>query len=204
MICVPEERFGRFVVIGCDPDRRNWFLCKCDCGNIKSVRCYSLKNGDSTSCGCFRLEKNKAINTTHGMGRTREYAIWCGMKNRCNNPNVKAYPRYGGVGIMVCQEWQNSFENFYRDMGQCPKGFSIERKDNSLGYEPNNCIWADDFTQNQNKKNVRMVVVSGETMPWTVAAKRVKVSHSSIQNFIKKNGASMQDTINYFSQRQMS
>jgi len=80
------------------------------------------------------------------------YAVLSSMKQRCNNPKNKDYHRYGQLGIKVCEEWNNfidfekwALKNGYRD------GLEIERIQNNKGYSPENCIFADRFTQNQNK-----------------------------------------------------
>ena len=84
----------------------------------------------------------------------REYAVWQAMKQRCLNENNEWYKNYGGRGIEVCLKWKASFVSFLNDMGSCPKGMSIERINNDLGYAPDNCCWADKSTQsaNQNKR----------------------------------------------------
>lgn len=73
------------------------------------------------------------------------------MRTRSENPKVKDYPRYGGAGVRVCERWR-SFENFLADMGPCPDGLTIEREDNDLGYEPNNCRWATWKEQRANQR----------------------------------------------------
>jgi hypothetical protein len=79
----------------------------------------------------------------HGMKGSPEYRTWKAMKTRCFNPNSQYFSCYGGRNITVCERWANSFESFYADMGPKPgPGYSIERKDNSLGYAPSNCRWA--------------------------------------------------------------
>ncbi len=98
----------------------------------------------------------------HGMRYTREYTIWNTMKNRCLNPKSKDYPRYGAKGITVCEQWINSFTQFYKDMGKRPDGFSIERIDNTKGYFPENCIWADRSTQQRNKSNSLWIEWKGQ------------------------------------------
>ena len=99
----------------------------------------------------------------HGGRRTRTYRIWCKMKERCNNPKAISYPRYGGVGIKVCTEWECSFETFLRDMGECPSPFlSIERRDSTKGYFKDNCRWATRIEQANNKKNNVVVEYKGE------------------------------------------
>lgn len=79
------------------------------------------------------------------------------MKNRCHNPNQPHYPRYGGLGIKVCDEWRNSFEAFYRDIGEPPKDgqrWSLDRIDVYKGYEPANVRWATYSQQQANKRGL--------------------------------------------------
>jgi hypothetical protein len=92
-------------------------------------------------------------NRTHGASNTAEYKIWSGMKKRCYNPNSKAYRFYGERGVQVCDRWLNSFENFLADMGRRPsKRHTIDRRDNSKGYEPGNCRWATWTEQHKNQR----------------------------------------------------
>ena len=75
------------------------------------------------------------------------------MKSRCYNPNNNRFKDYGARGIKVCERWENSFENFFADMGEKPHPeYSIERVNVNGDYTPDNCIWADPATQNRNKR----------------------------------------------------
>ena len=83
------------------------------------------------------------------------------MHQRCENPNNKSYSAYGGRGISVCDRWsgRDGAINFLKDMGDRPKGHSIDRIDNDGNYEPGNCRWADKHTQVSNRTNSSKICV---------------------------------------------
>lgn len=84
----------------------------------------------------------------------RLYKIWQGMRQRCNNPNDKDYEQYGGRGIKVCAEWDNSSESFINWALQngYADNLSIDRKDVNGNYCPENCHWATDTEQVRNRR----------------------------------------------------
>lgn len=129
------------------PGGQKKFRCKCVCGNITSVASYDIRAGKTKSCGCLKHRG------THKMTNSSEYKTWCGIKSRCNYESGTAYRYYGGRGIKICEEWNNSFEAFYKYIGPKPgPEYSIDRIDCDGNYEPDNVRWATPSEQLDNRK----------------------------------------------------
>lgn len=158
--------------------------CVCDCGTERLVDAASLKRGRTKSCGCWNVETRKTRNVTHGMIDTPEYAAWAAMLSRCRTKSHVSYERY--ARHTPDERWF-VFENFYADMG--PKPFpraTLERKDNDKPYSKDNCIWADYYTQAQNKSDTLWVVFEGEKMALSKAARLGNLDYRKVQNAIKR------------------
>ena len=167
-------RFGRLVVIGEAVTKGKYRRaeCLCDCGSKVQPFTFSLTSGSTLSCGCLHKARAKAraavvgkANKKHGRHGSAEYNAWRSAIDRCERISHPAYQRYGGRGILVAPEWRDSFEAFYRDMGARPKGGTLERIDNSCGYEPGNCEWRGWKDQNRNRRNTVFVEWRGRTVP---------------------------------------
>lgn len=160
-------RFGRLTVLDDGiilPSRGRKYSCLCDCGIEVTIHGGNLRTGASKSCGCLRREVNKLndSNLKHGMSHTSEYQIWINMRRRCNNPKNDAYEDYGGRGIIVCKEWNASFEAFYKDMGPRPsEKHTLDRIETNGNYEKSNCRWATWEEQQNNRRNNRPLKVNG-------------------------------------------
>lgn len=153
-------RFSRLLVVAQLPNSRGCtrWLCRCDCGNELSTPPGPLRSGRTKSCGCMRKAILATSNLMHGQAETRVHNIWRGMLKRCLN-----HPRYAGRGIKVCERWK-TFENFLADMGQPPDGYSIERNDNNLDYEPGNCEWIPQWKQTRNTSRTKRISINGESL----------------------------------------
>jgi hypothetical protein len=127
---------------GCDKEMRAQALCNHHYMQL-------IRNGHPVADEISFSKKG------HRTRNGRTYRAWVSMKKRCNDPNSIGWEYYGGRGIAICDRWKH-FVNFSTDMGECPEGHSIERIDNNLGYEPDNCKWATAVEQNQNKRNVKL------------------------------------------------
>lgn len=169
--------YGRLTVKGLAyfKNKRSYWLCSCECGNTTIVNSHNLVSGNTQSCGCLlnaqrkengkkMLEANK-INSpkkTHGLSKHRLYKVWQDMKTRCYCKTNKHYPSYGGRGIKICQEWLDSFINFYNwayangyDDTVPNRQCTIDRINVNENYEPTNCRWVTQKQQNRNtRKNV--------------------------------------------------
>ncbi len=141
------------------------YLCRCQCGTVRSVLARSLKGRASTSCGCLRSQRmtdiNKRIRTKHGHAGTPEYAAWCDMRSRCDCPKNKSYKDYGGRGIRVAEEWMcmnQGFLRFLEHAGLRPSPqYSLDRIQNEGHYEPGNVRWALKKIQLINRRRVARI-----------------------------------------------
>ncbi len=177
--------FGRLTVIELAGTRNHqtYWKCKCDCGNEVTVVGYDLKSGHTKSCSCLQKDINIKRSTVHGLWGTPAYISWSHMIQRCTNPKDKKYKNYGQRGITVCPEWFE-FNNFYRDMGECPQGLTIDRKDNNKGYYKENCHWATSKEQANNTRRNHFLTFDGKTQTISQWAREKNINCGSLVNRI--------------------
>lgn len=175
------KKFGKLCVLS-ELDERakgggKQYRCKCECGNITIVRSDHLKNGHTTSCGC-----NKIMITSHRKSNTRMFKIWDKIKQRCYNHNDISYKNYGKRGIKMCDEWRNDFMKFYNwSITHCYNdNLSIDRIDVNGNYEPNNCRWVDNETQQNNKRNTVYITYNGKTQSVSQWCRELKLNLSTV------------------------
>lgn len=173
------EQFGLLTVIAYSHKTSQggsaWH-CRCMCGRMVVRNGRSLQGGLATTCPVCRTERRRALcgrfgsqssNFKHGHasnnGNSRTYRSWQEMISRCYNPKKKGYHNYGGRGIVVCEIWRASFLNFLEDMGERPKGMSIDRIDNNGPYCPSNCRWTTSIEQANNMRKNHRISFNGKT-----------------------------------------
>lgn len=131
--------------------RKKISLFRCRCGELFETSVYDVKDGSTKTCGCSRK-------TRGGLTSLHPYAYSCylGMIRRCYSKHTINYKWYGGQGVVVYFDWlgEDGFANFLRDMGERQDGMSLERKDPSGNYEPDNCCWIPLGHQWKNKRPV--------------------------------------------------
>lgn len=171
------QRFGRLTAVeraGKDKHQKALWRCSCDCGGTLITRASNLKSGATSSCGC--------LHKPHGGHGTRLYRIWKGMKDRCRRCSHSSYECYGGRGISVCEEWNQSFETFrewalangYRD------GLTIDRVEVDGNYCPENCRWVTMKEQGNNRRNTLRILYNGETHTIAEWSKITGIKYSTI------------------------
>ena len=194
---ISGNRYGKLTVVCLDRERtrrKSYWICKCDCGKIKSIRSDTLNR--IKSCGCVKKQQdivNLGINYNHNMTHEEVFTTWNAMINRCLNPNNHAYKDYGGRGITVCDEWKDvkKFVDWAKKSGY-QKGLSIERIDVNGNYEPKNCKWIPRSEQALNTRKTVYILHNGEKIPLAKTARELGVSPSLAWNRWEK-GMSYED-----------
>lgn len=176
------QRFGSLVAVTRDGSHH---ICQCDCGDTYRALSSVLISGRTRSCGCQRNANIAAGVSRHQMRYTSTYNVWSSMIKRCTNPNSTEYPRYGGRGITVCDEWK-SFQGFFADMGPRPNDLSLDRIDTNGNYEPGNCRWASPKEQARNTRTNHLITFLGETHCLADWAERVGLHPSTLLSRLSK------------------
>jgi hypothetical protein len=186
------RRFGRLTVIGLfGSNNGKLWLCRCDCGQTHKARTGHLNAGAVTSCGCAQQDAGRItgwlyghLHATHGMRHHPLYNVHRCMMRRCYNRKDKRFPSYGGRGITVCDEWRTNrgaFFNWALASGY-KSGLTLERRDNDLGYSPDNCCWIPHAAQQNNTTRSHTLSWQGETLTISAWARKLGIRPNAIQH----------------------
>ena len=106
------QKFGRLTVIKLDEEKnaknkqkgtyKTYYICKCECGNVKSIVSTSLKNGQSKSCGCLSREKVRERSFKDLTGKTFGRLTVLGLDKEANKIN-KIKKNYKTRYICKCE-----------------------------------------------------------------------------------------------------
>lgn len=116
------------------------------------------------------------------------------MKSRCRNVNDPSFRDYGGRGIGYAASWE-SFDAFYRDMGDRPRGMTLDRIDVDGPYSLENCRWAPKEVQARNRRNNRIVTFQGRQMPLVELAEITGVPYQRLHERIARRGWNVEDAV---------
>lgn len=167
------DRFGKLTVVAevtprytpCGTKRRR-FLVRCDCGNEKVVgfNVFSSNKSQIASCGCSYDLASYTRKYTREQKESFLYTTWRGMKQRCYDSNSSNYKNYGGRGVRVCGEWHNDYISFYKwaMSNGASQELTLDRIDVNGNYEPSNCRWVSNSTQQRNKQYNRYIEYGGQ------------------------------------------
>lgn len=163
--------------------------CECECGGVFVAQASNLASLTARCADCiannrreqFLTIQSRSGNKTHGLTRTPEHGVWTAMLRRCRNLNCAEYASYGGRGITICERWLQ-FANFMSDMGPRPTSrHTIERVDNSRGYDPDNCVWATFIEQARNRRNNLIVEAFGRSQCLAAWAEESAIQYHTIK-----------------------
>ncbi len=194
---ITGQRFGRLLVesiAGSTARKQLLWNCRCDCGVQKIISGNSLRMGKTVSCGCFRREILSTSGIKHGGSSLRAFRAWQEMLRRCRDPNRPAYKDYGGRGIDIATRWLD-FTEFLADMGECPPGLTLERKNVNGNYEHGNCEWATKKAQSRNTRRTIYVEAFGQRVKLIDVCERFGVGRALVGDRINVLGWSVETAL---------
>lgn len=183
-INIVGQKFNKLTAISYVENEKWQF--ECECGQIVIKTGSDVKRGKTKSCS--------RLCTTGNPSKHPLYYTWDGIKKRCYQQNSTGYQNYGGRGIVMCDEWKNSFWQFVADMGDKPFSAStIERLDNNKNYCKENCVWATPTEQANNRRNNIYITYNGKVYTLFNICKLFNLIHSTIYWRLMKSNLSPQD-----------
>jgi hypothetical protein len=184
--------YGRLTVLSRAENKSSltcWY-CRCICNTVNIIRGGDLNSGKVQSCGCLNTELRS---TRGGITLNPVYQSWLGMVARCTDPSNPSYPSYGAAGITVYAPWVGSFQDFNSYVGPKPTpNHSIDRIENSKGYEPGNVRWATKLEQTLNRSVTVLVEYDGALQPLAVLARLHGLAPKVVNRRVRQSGWSVE------------
>lgn len=186
------KKFNRIKILSfshMNKKHQSFWNCLCDCGKEFITRGSHIKENHIMSCGCLRSELYlvNLRHETHKLSKNPIYNSWISMIRRCTDPKNKKHKYYMARGIKVCDRWLD-IKCFYEDMGDRPKGTSLDRIDTNGNYCKENCRWATSTQQNNNRNiNVR-INYNGKNQTLSEWSRELGINKSTLEGriFVRK------------------
>lgn len=202
---ITGQRYGMLVAIKKVEGTLSQWLFQCDCGNTIMLPVSRVMDSQ-LSCGCLQKRMRQEWvkkHTTHGDSCTKLYHKYRSMLDRCYRENNHNYKRYGGRGIIVCEEWKSSFEMFKKwayETGYDPNldgktEQSLDRIDNDGDYCPENCKWSTAKEQQKNRECTSLYLYEGELYSASEFADKFNISDKSYVYRRVYNGQSLKQIL---------
>lgn len=194
IIDITGKKFNKLTVIKFDKEKSNnknkYWICKCDCGNIKSIEGNKIKNGLVKGCGCLRGKNN----IKYSIQNKKLYKLWWHIINRCNNKKDISYKNYGGRGIKVCDEWLE-YDNFaiWCLKNNYKEGLEIDRINNNGNYEPDNCRFVTRLENSRNKRNSIKYNYKGKLLSLKEIADLNNINYKLLWQKINRDGINIEN-----------
>jgi len=170
---------GNFRIVVINGKNKHVIDAICECGKLISHSMIDIKSGKKKSCGCLPLKLLAKMSTKTGLSKTKEYRAWTGCIKRCYDEKCAQYKNYGDRGISVSDRWRISIFNFIEDMGLCPDPkFSLDRVDNNGNYEKDNCRWASNSQQCNNRRSNLVFEYKGNRKTLTEISREVGIDYN--------------------------
>lgn len=184
--------YGRLRVLGFAGKNRYGsalWKCQCSCGNTTVVPTNQLNSGNTRSCGCLQRDISSKfphahlakVNITHGLSKTKLYAIWNTRKYIfMKNPTGKFH-----------EPWLN-FQTFYRwaKLNGYEEGMTIQVVDPEKGYVPDNCRVVP-MEGGAYKRNARNISYNGKTQTLTKWSRELGINISTLRRKLEQADGDM-------------
>lgn len=194
------KRYGRWTVLEQAAPGTGYttrWLCECDCGTVKTVDGQLLRTGKSRSCGCLRDERLIQMPNSRMSKEERLRTVYLSIRSACENPQDPKYPKFGGRGISVCEEWKRSFDNFreWSENNGYDSGTFLLRYDVKQDYTPYNSKWTHSCNDGNGRKGNIMLTANGETHSLAEWSRITGLHRSSIEERLLR-GATPEEAVN--------